>query len=255
MAMQATDGGAMPSSETAGTAPSTPGPTAADRAGPPGPAFPRTRLRLPSRVRPEIDRLLAELRAAAPTGLHLGAGSVRLAGMINADLHNPAADRRLDALDLSEFADGSVDLIEHHHMLEHLSIADTERALAEWARVLRPGGWLVMSCPDLTRLALVYLRDRLIDRVRPWPERIESRIRMFVGSQENEGMFHRNHFDAPRLARLLERHGFALEFRYAYPKRPTPSLLTISRRAPAAPRKPHGDTRAPAARDNGSGAG
>jgi predicted SAM-dependent methyltransferase len=60
------------------------------------------------------------------------------------------ADLKADAKDLSMFADGSVDYIESHHMIEHLSFADTESALTEWHRVLRQRGLLVISCPDIS---------------------------------------------------------------------------------------------------------
>ena len=38
--------------------------------------------------------------------------------------------------------------------------------MGEWARVLSPGGYLVMTFPDLSRVCLRYLRDRALDVVR-----------------------------------------------------------------------------------------
>lgn len=199
--------------------------------GPSTPRLPRTFLRRRASVTREIARFLAALRAEAAVGLHLGAGTSRLEGMINCDLFALSADRRIDARDLSDFADGSVDLIEHHHMAEHLSIAEFDRAAKEWARVLRPDGHLVMTCPDLLRLCVLYLANATRDRLRPSPDRLDCNVKMFVGSQEHEGMFHKNHFDERRLKRLLPEYGFGVDFCYApYPMRPTPSLLTVARR-------------------------
>jgi SAM-dependent methyltransferase len=44
------------------------------------------------------------------------------------------------------FADGSFDVLTAWHVLEHM--ADAARALAEWRRVLRPGGLLILETPD-----------------------------------------------------------------------------------------------------------
>ena len=59
-----------------------------------------------------ITRFLDTLRRSRVV-LHLGAGGKRIEGAINCDLHDPAADRRLDATNLQEIADGSIDVIEH----------------------------------------------------------------------------------------------------------------------------------------------
>jgi predicted SAM-dependent methyltransferase len=170
------------------------------------------------------------MRKRARRGLHLGAAGTKLEGLVNCDLFDPAADRKVDATDLTEFADSSVDLIEHHHMIEHLSLEQVDRALREWARVLVPGGILVMTCPDLLRVCLVYLKHRAINLIRPRDYELEYVIRMLVGSQEHEGMFHKSHYDARRMRKLLPEHGFCVEFTYPYPRRMTPSLLVIARR-------------------------
>jgi GT2 family glycosyltransferase/SAM-dependent methyltransferase len=51
-----------------------------------------------------------------------------------------------DASDLSMFDDGSFGVVVAFEMIEH--VEDQERVLAEIARVLEPGGLLVMSTPD-----------------------------------------------------------------------------------------------------------
>jgi predicted SAM-dependent methyltransferase len=59
-------------------------------------------------------------------------GANRLPLLINCDLFNPEADLKADATNLSMFDDGTVDLIESHHMIEHLSFKDADLALTEW---------------------------------------------------------------------------------------------------------------------------
>jgi hypothetical protein len=54
---------------------------------------------------------------------------------------------------------------------------------------------------------------------------------MLVGSQEHEGMFHKNAFDKRSMSRILDKHGFKVEFTYhPFPIRPTPSRLVIARK-------------------------
>ena len=190
----------------------------------------------------ELDRLLSQLRTAAQQGLHLGCGATHLDGMINCDLFHPDADLKIDATDLSGFADGSVDMIETHHMLEHFSIKEAPLALAEWHRALAPGGILVLSCPDLTKVCMKWLmyslsypftrfNKKLADIVDGTRDYI---IRMFVGPQDYEGMLHKSAYDKHQLRRLVEASRFeVISLTSGYPARPTPSLFLIARK-PAA---------------------
>lgn len=194
--------------------------------------FPSTILRRRKAVQADLDALLAQLREQAGLGLHLGAGGCKLPGMINCDLHDPRADRRIDAIDLATFEEASVDLIETHHMIEHLSFEEAEQAFAEWSRVLKPRGLLVMTCPDVTRVCLRWLFYTLLHRFSPCAEQRNYTLQMMVGSQQHAGMFHKSAYDARRLRCLLAKVGLTVEFSYTpYPNRRTPSLLTIARKA------------------------
>jgi len=51
-----------------------------------------------------------------------------------------------DAAELRWFQDGVLDYVYSSHLLE--DFPDTEGVLREWLRVLRPGGNLVIFCPD-----------------------------------------------------------------------------------------------------------
>lgn len=57
-----------------------------------------------------------------------------------------------DATDLKWFRDGVLDFIFSSHLLE--DFVDTEKVLREWLRVLRPGGRLIIFCPDEQRYRL-----------------------------------------------------------------------------------------------------
>ncbi|MEJ2685100.1 MAG: methyltransferase domain-containing protein [Candidatus Sulfobium sp.] len=194
--------------------------------------YPRTRLRLRRRVIADIDGFLADLRKDAGKGLHLGTGGSKLPGLINCDLYNPESDLKADATDLAMFDDGSIDLTESHHMIEHLLFRDTERALTEWYRVLRIGGLVIPTFPDISAISLKWMKYSLMFPLFPRPEKLEYMVKMFVGSQEHEGMYHKNAFDIRRMSRILSRYRFRVEFTYCpYPRRPTPSRLVIARKA------------------------
>ncbi len=194
-------------------------------------AWPRRSLRRPAAVASDLDDVLSGLRAQARQGLHLGGGANRIAGLTNCDLYHPGADLKADATDLAVFETGSIDWIESHHMVEHLSFSEARAAFAEWHRVLAPGGFLVLTCPDLTRVAARWVVQSTLHRLRPRRERLDELARMVVGPQGHAGMFHRNAFDAGRLSGQLVAHGFTVELTHTpYPLRPTPSLLVVARR-------------------------
>jgi ADP-heptose:LPS heptosyltransferase len=61
---------------------------------------------------------------------------------------NTAADVRTDVADLSMFADGSMAAVFSSHTLEDFTREQTPAVLAEWARVIRPGGHMVLYLPS-----------------------------------------------------------------------------------------------------------
>ena len=185
--------------------------------------YPNTWLQPSWWVARRIKRFLGKLRGSGVV-LHLGAGGKRLDGAINCDLYDPSADRQWNATSLPEVANDSVDVIEHHHLIEHLSVVELERALAEWARVLKPNGLLVVSAPDLETVLAQWLASSESDR---WGYG----IKMIYGSQEHEGMFHKNGFTPSRLAGVLKPFNLTQEWSYrGYPRRPTPSFIAIARK-------------------------
>jgi SAM-dependent methyltransferase len=87
--------------------------------------------------------LLADT-AAAVTGVDV---DERAVAHSRANYQVPSlAFREASATDLSAFRDGSFDVVVAFEMIEH--VAEHEQVLAEIARVLAPGGILVMSTPE-----------------------------------------------------------------------------------------------------------
>ncbi len=140
---------------------------------------------------------------------------------------------KVDATNLEMFDDDSIDLIESHHMIEHLSLAEAEKALKEWQRVTRPGGLLVITFPDITRICLRWLKFIIWYPIKPRPAKLARTVQMIVGSQEHDGMFHKSVYNITLMRRFLLKYGFKVEFSYGrYPRRTTPSLLVIAKKQP-----------------------
>lgn len=69
-------------------------------------------------------------------------------GYITADLMSPRADISLDICD-NPFRDNYFDVILCSHVLEH--VPDDRKAMREFFRVLKPGGWAIMLVPMSTK--------------------------------------------------------------------------------------------------------
>lgn len=131
--------------------------------------------------------------------LHLGCGNYQIKGWINCDL-NPPADQLFDIVQRMPFEDNSVDFIFSEHFLEHISVEEAKNFLMECVRVLKVGGVIRLSTPDLAILVADYCQKRL-DR---W-----CADRWYPGSPAqllNEGMRNWGHqfiYDEPELLSLF----------------------------------------------------
>jgi len=100
--------------------------------------------------------------------------------------------------------DESADLIYASHILEHLNYGSrhpsVHAALQEWARILKPGGTLMVAVPDLEVLCDLYLNGDSTDRVMV--------MRMMLGGHMNEFDYHYAGFDEELLASYLAYAGF-----------------------------------------------
>lgn len=65
--------------------------------------------------------------------------------------------------DMSAVASESVDAVFSSHNIEHLYAHEVLVALREFLRVLRPNGFLVITCPDLQSVAALVAEDRLME--------------------------------------------------------------------------------------------
>jgi len=129
--------------------------------------------------------------------LHLGCGDRRIPGAVNIDARrNPAVDLVCDVRRLP-YRRNSVARIETFHLIEHLPRAGLEGVLRHWLTLLRPGGVLVIECPDFDRA----IQDYAVGN--------DERLGNIFGLQRFPGDFHLWGWNPHRLRALLLQVGFA----------------------------------------------
>jgi predicted SAM-dependent methyltransferase len=120
--------------------------------------------------------------------LNIGAGSTVIPGFT-------AIDRKLgsEAYPLP-YPDGSISEIRASHILEHFTFGEAQTAMQEWSRVLKPGGRIRISVPDVDK---VLAGDR------------ETRLFHLMGGQMDADDIHKSAYDRDRLTRLMAQNGLA----------------------------------------------
>ena len=118
--------------------------------------------------------------------LNIGAGSTVIEGFT-------PIDRKLgtEAFPLP-YADGSVDEIRASHILEHFTFGDAQKAMEEWSRVLKPGGRIRISVPDVDKV----LKDET-----------PNRLFYLMGGQMHADDIHKSAYDRNRLTALMQQNG------------------------------------------------
>ena len=97
------------------------------------------------------------------------------------------------------FATDSVESLLTSHIIEHFPYDRTVSVLAEWRRVLRPGGTILIITPNLGYITHGYVEE--------WMDYTEARNRLF-GGQDYEGNYHYTMFDSQSMSRALGEVGF-----------------------------------------------
>jgi len=94
-------------------------------------------------------------------------------------------------------ADESVDWAYSNHTLEHIPYYQVQPTLAEWVRVIRPGGLLRVGVPDLGWIAQQILWGHITDALQA----------AIYGAQDSEYQAHRCGFTLPLLTGLIQNAG------------------------------------------------
>lgn len=101
--------------------------------------------------------------AAPAIRLNLGCGDKILPGYVNVDVVEARAGKSPDVIcdlrDLSVFPDNHADEVMAVHVVEHFWRWEVEDILREWVRVLKPGGRMVLECPNLKSACEAFLAN------------------------------------------------------------------------------------------------
>ena len=131
---------------------------------------------------------------------NLGCGRRILSGYLNVDL-NPRADVVCDITALPEDWTDRFDEVLAVHVIEHIYPWDVEKTLLEWKRIIKPGGKIVIECPNLLKVASLFLED---------PDKINYGMWGFYGdpSTKDPLMGHKWGYIPKSLIKLLRAAGF-----------------------------------------------
>lgn len=176
---------------------------------------------VPVRLRSRLVAGWARRRLAGTTKVHLGCGPHVLPGWANLDLDGPPGTVRVDLAHRLPFADRSVELVFSEHFIEHVTRERGVKILRECVRILRPGGVLRISTPDLRVLVEEYLAGRTGEWAADgWAPRSPCALL-------NEGLRlwgHRFVWDEPELVGVLGQAGFSRIIRVGWRESRHPEL-------------------------------
>ena len=154
-------------------------------------------------------------RGSALTGnalrLNLGCGDKPLPGYLNVDVAASRLGRHPDVLaDLRArlpFPDGCADEVMAIHVIEHFWRWEVAEVVREWARVLRPGGRLILECPNLIAACEAFLANP-DERAQP-DARGQTSMWVFYGDPQwrDPLMVHRWGYTPTSLSNLLREAG------------------------------------------------
>ncbi len=108
----------------------------------------------------------------------------------------------------------SVDAVFSSHNIEHMPWHEAQLALQEAKRVLRPDGFVYITCPDLEYIARLIVDGKLMEVAYNSPAGPITALDMLYGHRDamargNDYMAHRSGFTAESLGRVLIEAGFA----------------------------------------------
>ncbi len=116
--------------------------------------------------------------------------------------------------DMSAVKDASVDGVFSSHNIEHLYPHEVPLALAEFKRVLKPGGFAMITCPDLQSVCALVADDKLTEPAYTSPAGPIAPVDILYGHRSalakgNLFMAHRCGFTLKVLMGTLRAAGFA----------------------------------------------
>lgn len=94
--------------------------------------------------------------------LNLGCGDKKLKGYVNVDIAESRKGVVPDILcDIQKtiFEDNYADEVLSVHTIEHFYYWEAKAVILEWRRILKPGGKLILECPNLLQAARAFTKN------------------------------------------------------------------------------------------------
>lgn len=132
--------------------------------------------------------------------LHLGCGFKKLDGFVNVDIRpETECDIIDDVATLKNFKEESAEMIYACHVLEHFNRKTYLIVLKRWSEILKSGGMLRLSVPDLYKVSELHYTKKYT---------LKQLMGFLYGGQNYSENFHYIGFDFDMLKEDLENLGF-----------------------------------------------
>jgi predicted SAM-dependent methyltransferase len=141
--------------------------------------------------------------------LHLGCYGKKIEGFVNVDIREEVKPDLVDnVFELKKVENNSAELIYASHVLEHADYIESEAALKRWHQVLKSGGVLRLSVPDMEAHFAHYF----------YHKNLRALNSALWGSQRHPYDYHKNGWDFNQLKKELIEIGFTDIKRYDWRK-------------------------------------
>jgi len=167
--------------------------------------------------------------------LDVGCGGAVRPGWIGIDKYTVAPGVINADMCKLPYADNTVDIVHSSHSLEHLSIRKAHRALYEWYRVLKPGGMLFLTMPDLDAIMRILLspittaqRKWYMYTLYGWQTHMDSPDT--IDAPDDPGQYHCSGHTMQTLTQELLDIGYVIHDSYLFEGYGTPGLYVNARK-------------------------
>lgn len=149
--------------------------------------------------------------------INLGCGARHMPGFVNVDKADGAykvqPDVVADVFGVLPFEDCCADEVHAYHVAEHCYRWQIEGVLKEWARVLKPGGLMVLELPCLDSVLAIFQYH--MDRGDPVPVNLTMWGLFGDPSWKDPAMCHRWAYSQAEMSALMTRAGMSVEVKKA----------------------------------------
>lgn len=130
--------------------------------------------------------------------INLGCGNRKMPGFINVDAREEVNPDVIDDVGNPQMAYPPADLVYACHVLEHFKRSEIVSVLKRWRALLKPGGILRLSVPDLKEICIYHVHTL----------NLKALENLLYGSQKHNYDFHYTGFDWFTLTDALKEAGF-----------------------------------------------